>query len=385
METDIINLVIGAAQTAGLGLRSVLLPYALPLLGALLITSLTWTLFKHLIGDSFESTIVDGLRLVFMAGFLSILLTAWIAPLPGTSFSVSSFFIDGFEAIKSTILGGNSIDATLDKLLKSIVGLSTNAAPRCAAGATVSDVTCVTTAGTVIEGSQGWWKLFDPVKWFDFGFSFLMRFFAYLISCLMLVFYICVIVLSSMIVEIGLILGPLMVPFLLLKPASFLFDGWLKYMITASLYNVVASIVLVFVAGMVVGLDKVNSVPIGASGLSSQVQSPIALATLVVTAVGVYLMMQIQGITSMLMGGGGVDLSPRLGRTVGSVTRFGQAAIAGDRTNPPAATTATAVQKSTGSRLGGLGARMGSSSAKAVQMRSDRSNGAFGRGKAPRR
>ncbi len=246
MDTDIINLVVGAAQTAGAGLRSVLLPYALPLLGALLVTSITWTLFKHLIGDSFESTIVDSIRLVFMAGFLSLLLTAWVSPLPGTQFSVSSFFIDGFEQIKATILGGNSIDATLNKMMQSIQGLGTSNTPRCAEGAQTSDLTCVTSAGTVIEGSQGWWKLFDPLKWFDYGFAFLMRFFAYLISCLMLVFYICVIVLSSMVVEVGLILGPMMVPFLLLKPASFLFDGWLRYMITASLYNVVAAIVLVF-------------------------------------------------------------------------------------------------------------------------------------------
>lgn len=50
---------------------------------------------------------------------------------------------------------------------------------------------------------------------------------------------------------IGLALGPILVPFLLVDSLSFLFNGWLRFMISAALYKVIAVLVAILALGAV--------------------------------------------------------------------------------------------------------------------------------------
>jgi type IV secretion system protein TrbL len=228
----------------------------------------------------------------------------------------------------------------------------------------------------------------------DFLIAVMFRVIAALALIVTFVFYECVMLLSIIYVDIGLIVGPLLVPFLIWKPTIFLFDGWLKLMIQGGMYKIVASIILVYVGAMFEGFNKVDLTALKETEFASAPQVGIALGVMLVAGAGLYLMMQVQSIVGTIVGSGGIDMSPRLGRMASGAAR-GAGAI-GIAAAPMVAAAGAAMagvknaagfgKQAGGSRLGGgSGARMGSSSAKAVQMRSDRSNGAFGRGKAPRR
>ena len=66
-----------------------------------------------------------------------------------------------------------------------------------------------------------------------------------------LVTFVFVINAGQVMMYVGLALGPILIPFLLIPKLSFLFDGWLKFMISASLYKVVAVIVGLLAMGTI--------------------------------------------------------------------------------------------------------------------------------------
>lgn len=50
---------------------------------------------------------------------------------------------------------------------------------------------------------------------------------------------------------IGLAIGPILIPFLLIPKLSFLFDGWLRFMISAALYKIIAVLVALLALGTI--------------------------------------------------------------------------------------------------------------------------------------
>jgi type IV secretory pathway VirB6-like protein len=318
---SILASLLNIAASTGKGLHETFLPMGLPLLGAVLTLVLTWTFVKSLLGDGFVESVVSAVQTVFLAGFVATLLTIWTAPLPGTGTSVASFFREGFGELSKTIQGNNANPtATLQKMLRATMGTGTTAEVTCSAEQVGELPNCV-------SAGQSSWSFSSLLNVGDFILAMGVRLLALIALLACLVFYLCVALLATVVVDIGLIMGPIMVPFLIWRPANFLFDGWLKFMITASLYNVVAALILLYVGATFEALNPVNTSPLAAADINSTSQTSIAVGMLLVAGAGLYLMMQVQSITAMLLGGGGIDLSPRLGRATSNVVRGGSSIV----------------------------------------------------------
>ncbi len=125
---------------------------------------------------------------------------------------------------------------------------------------------------------------------------------------LLLVFAVgyCQVVYATLAIAIFIFLGPVMIPFLVFEPLSFLFWSWLKGLFTFSLYTVIANILLHIWSA--IGLTFIATL-IQASALTGEVAfSDYAhwfVAILVFTIAALYSTMQIGTLAGMLTGGGG--------------------------------------------------------------------------------
>lgn len=74
---------------------------------------------------------------------------------------------------------------------------------------------------------------------------------------------------------VGLAVGPVLIPFLLVNSLSFLFNGWLRFMISAALYKVIAVIVGVVVLG------TIDNIVLYAQNVNAGTDSPVFLSMMV--------------------------------------------------------------------------------------------------------
>lgn len=387
MDPTLFNFLITTVMTTGATLRGMLMPMAMPLLGALLTLVLTWTLVKHFLGDGFVETIVTAMQTVFVAGFVAVLLLGWTTKLQGTHFSVADFFVGGMNEVSTSVQGNQNITAVFNTILKTTMGMGTTAVETCNDEITGFDANGMSTGEMsqvcrqTTSDSASLWSFKSMLNFGDFLAAIILRLVAVVIVMITFIFYECVLLLSIVYVDIGLILGPILVPFLIWKPTSFLFDGWLRMMISGGMYKIVASIILVYVGAVFGAFNTVDTKPLEEGQFNSHVQSAISFSIMLVAGAGLYLMMQVQSIVGTIVGGGGIDMSPRLGRLAGSAARMASGASKMVSSMKSTSTTTPAV-KPTSTRLGAGGQGMGRSNPAAVRSRSDRTNGAFGRGRS---
>ena len=74
---------------------------------------------------------------------------------------------------------------------------------------------------------------------------------------------------------VGLALGPILIPFLLIPNLSFMFNGWLRFMISAALYKVIAVLVALLALG------AINKVADYSANLATKDESIIFLSLMV--------------------------------------------------------------------------------------------------------
>ena len=115
------------------------------------------------------------------------------------------------------------------------------------------------------------------------------------------------------------ILGPIFIPFLVFEPLSFLFWGWLRGMITYSLYAVIAGAVLrVFSA---VGISFVTT--LGNASLTTQSLTDLGLALLAVVPLfiaGILASLKVGELASMLVTSAGAAGSGLMGMATTGAT-----------------------------------------------------------------
>src|SRR5262249_5389539 len=91
------------------------------------------------------------------------------------------------------------------------------------------------------------------------GVSIIMGAIAKIITCLVLVFVgvamIAHIIMGFLSIQLVLALAPVMVPFLMFSPASWLFDGWLRFLLGSCMLKVVVAFLLLMVGGLLTGMS----------------------------------------------------------------------------------------------------------------------------------
>jgi len=103
------------------------------------------------------------------------------------------------------------------------------------------------------------------------------------------------VIMSQISVQLVLALAPLMVPFLMFRPASFIFDGWLKFLITSSLLKLVAGFTLLMVGGMLGGLTK------AATDMAAQMQNAPSADKIMVDLVTLGMMVVFALLSALVM------------------------------------------------------------------------------------
>lgn len=99
---------------------------------------------------------------------------------------------------------------------------------------------------------------------------------------------------------IGLALGPILIPFLLIPNLSFLFNGWLRFMISAALYKIIAVLVALLALG------TINQIATYSASMATKDESIIFLSLMVLffSMLGKQLMGLADNIASSLATGG---------------------------------------------------------------------------------
>lgn len=162
-------------------------------------------------------------------------------------------------------------------------------------------------------------------------------------------------ILTQIMVKIAVILMPLMVPFIVLEKTRFLFEGWLKFVITAGFIKIVGALLYGILLGNVeYGVTLAHQVSEQADG--APVVFTVYSTLLLLTGITAYIMMQTQQIGNGLVSGfvqGGFRFSPV--QTASNVTRGGAAAAgaAGRLANSAAGAAHGASTASSGARMAG--------------------------------
>jgi type IV secretory pathway VirB6-like protein len=113
--------------------------------------------------------------------------------------------------------------------------------------------------------------------------------------------YIAMYIISMVLLYVAAALGPVMIPWVLFGPMSFLFDGWVRFVIGASLYKVVG-LVMIAVSGALYD-PLMQASRAAAAGGSQYFNFTAASAALLISGVMALLMLQIPMIANGLASG----------------------------------------------------------------------------------
>lgn len=118
-------------------------------------------------------------------------------------------------------------------------------------------------------------------------------------------------------VQIALLLGPIFIPWLIIDKTSFLFWGWVKFLVSSCLYKVVGAAVILYA----------NTVITSGAGLIAQARGEQPESLMAAVALGgicltiVYLVIQIPALANGLVSGSSQVSLPSLPRRAGSEPR----------------------------------------------------------------
>lgn len=211
--------------------------------------------------DGSEKIMVEITRQMIVFSILATMLIGWTSPV--NNFSVSGFFLNSIPAIAENFTpgDGNPTPEIVDKHVNAIFSLYqviepddgqeagileklSNSIPGVSFGKKVvqrvADGKSVTNA--VVETA------FEPINILISTVILLLAAFFILWSLLTFVF---ILNAGQVMMYVGLALGPILIPFLLIPSLAFLFDGWLRFMISAALYKVIAVLIGLLAMGAI--------------------------------------------------------------------------------------------------------------------------------------
>lgn len=157
--------------------------------------------------------------------------------------------------------------------------------------------------GSGSNGKGGWLRsIFSGAVLEDVLFGLLSIITRFFVGCFVLIsglLYFGAIIVAAVMFKIAAVMMPFMVPWILFEATSFIFDGWLRFTITAGLQVVVANIMFGLTLGIV---DKVLAL-VSAAHTDSASEYLAYASALLLTGIMAYLMLQVSAIAAGLMSG----------------------------------------------------------------------------------
>jgi len=286
------------------------------LAGMLLFITLAWGVVTWMLTGDGVSTLVDGIQAVLKWSIVSLLLLGWLATVGGffqgaandiggrlASLGATGAATPG-ERVADTV---NTIMIGAGRLLSSeraapskncTASEVTPSTPEESSGATAED--CVTSAG---QNAELTWV--DMLKYFPvILFTWLLRLIALFFMGMMVVAYLFVMILAEVLFGVGMCVGPILIPWLIWQRTEWLFDGWLRFMVSATLTKIVAGLMTSLMTGVILAVKTVSEmVEVKDPAALVAVDEFTALMLCVVAALGALLMWQVPGIAQGLVSG----------------------------------------------------------------------------------
>ncbi|MEX3671632.1 type IV secretion system protein [Paraburkholderia phenoliruptrix] len=314
---SVLNTLFATMQAKGMSLQTLFLSDGLDLLAALGLVMATWHVFLWLLEGDFPGFFANLFRHLIKCAVILVLLTAW-------STTVHSYFVDNMQTMASRVSGG---DGNPGDLLRALVnaastimqGVRTEAAQVCEE---VPDVTpegvvipntehqecgAANDAGANSAGLSSIWTLIRNLPLVLL--AFLAKALAIIAITLMTLIFVVVVQFGSFLLDITFCLGPVLIPWYVLPAGEFLFDGWLRFTISAGLFKVVAWLMMAIVySGVLPGIKGLVQQTATQSGTNSDAYYATnylaMLALALVCGVGAFMMWQVPDIAKSLVSGG---------------------------------------------------------------------------------
>jgi TrbL/VirB6 plasmid conjugal transfer protein len=286
----------------------------------LLLISLSWIILKWILTSNGATALVDAFGTLARYSFVIILLTGWMG-------IVGGFFQGNAVDISSKVLTGDG-GGTPESVISTAVTTIMAASGRLLVSERAQEESSCSyqnpdgkksapVAGGVDNGSykcsvekQG--AAGASVSWIEamVGFPMILmtwalRLVALLLMALLLGAYLSIIGMAEVIFGSGMIIGPVLVPFLIWERTEFLFDGWLKFMIVGTLTKIVTAIMVVVVTGVIFAAKRLSdSIEVGRGMELLAVDETIAFMVCVVALIGTFLMWQVPTLAQAMVSGG---------------------------------------------------------------------------------
>ncbi len=262
---------------------------------------------------------------MYLVGFFFLLNFVWISLkgffAGGGFFSsvlgdlVSLFVVTGVATLFLDRDVGTLILASLDTIAGAITGVGGSASV-----ASVINESAVNTLSTLSNmwtvgntGGVSW----DISTWFPALSSYLAKLVACAAATFLVVLALCVylatLITSQVSAVIALILAPLFVPFIMFQPASFMWEGWLRFLLGAGMMKIVGLVMLkvtdVIMASLAGLSAKASAAATGALAAAT-VDMVLYAGMILLAGLSAYLMAQVPSIaTGLVSGGSGAGFS----------------------------------------------------------------------------
>lgn len=245
------------------------------------------------IGELIQTILLYGIAAFFMMG------------------PVQSALTDSFDSIATKVSNGGDFGATAgdpSTQIASTMGQMVNAAVILWNGKQTDNSGATDSSASSTQQSTG---IVDTVvngyienfKWVGNIFvklaNLLLRIFTGIFILVAALIYTAQLVISQIMINIGIILAPIMIPWLMLEATSFLFNGWVKFMIVAGMQKVVGALIFGLTSTFVTQvMDLANT------AASKPTEEFYYYATaLLIVGIMAMLMLQIDSIASGLVSG----------------------------------------------------------------------------------
>lgn len=326
-----INQLFAAVQSAGSSLENLFVSDGIDLLAALGLIVATWHTLLWLLDGDFPNYFSMMLRHVVKVAVLLLILTTW-------SGTVHSYFVSNMQTMADRVAGGSADSNTLANTLVGAIQ-TVMSGTRTKSHTVCTDVPDYTLDGGIPTGTShqdchdvndnaldntSFWTAFKtlPVVLL----TLLAKAIALIAMVLCVLIFVVVVQMGSILLHIAFCLGPILVPWFVFPPTEFLFENWLRAVIGAGLYKVIAWIMMGLVMkGVVPGFNALLQKVAATNGVGSEIYYNTAYLALIalalVASIGAFLMWQVPAIASTYAGGGGASLN---GFGKGAISKMAQ-------------------------------------------------------------
>ncbi len=313
-----------AMQVATSSTSHNLLNQGYDILYGLVVVMVTYHLVMTFVGEDWAMTQVSLMQMLLKWAVVSFMLGNWTF--------VGSFFVDGFSDLARQASGSSATPSAFFKMGTDAIMELFSVGKLTPSGEPCTFVGCQNPTSTIPGTNPGlpaaMWDFMKGVASTALGLANIFLLIGALVFKVlaavaisgMVTAAIAVSLLGMVAIGVGMTVGPIMLPFLLISSLSYLFDSWLRFMIAGGMIKVISAILLVFVGAAFKTLNDMAGMT--TNGTEFGVDILVIFLIFIVASMSAYLMWQVPEFTNKLMNGQAVGNAT--GAVGGPVSKIGK-------------------------------------------------------------